>query len=295
MKSYLKIAITASALCTIALSSPVMAKAHADNYTRVMPNGVRVVKRHGETTVYMTQAQYNKYLAEYKQEHAQPISALGSPVASIGAPNAFGSGNAIFMGGMYVNHYPQSTASDGMMNFGVSLGDAHKYLGVVLSTALTSLGVNNDSFGSNGLVGLRINRYLREHTAIAFGMSNLSGWGVHRNQAKSYYGAITQGFTLGLPMTINFGIGSGGFNNPADVSANNDNHVRVFAGWAMKVCKNLSFIVDYATQQLNVGGAFTFNITPKTPLFISLSGNNVNKHDGSAYFQAVGGIAYVFG
>lgn len=261
------------------------------NYTKILPNGVKIVKKGNVTKVYIPKKVYEAAVAKME---AQAISAQGSPTASIAAPNAFGAGTAIFVAGTYVNHWANTSSNDGLMSVGSTFGDPYKYIGILASAAITSLGTNNDTFGSNGLFGLRVNHYFGQNTAIAVGMSEVAGWGGNAGAAHGYYGAVTHSFKLGIPMVINAGLGTGGLHNTTDGGNGVDNGVSPFVSMGFSVYKNLSLILDYTTYSLNTGAAYTVLLGKHIPLFISASENNVNKYQGSAYFQANAGLAYAF-
>ena len=223
-------------------------------------------------------------------------SALGSPVVSIGAPNAFGPTSAsVFISGAYVNHWANSLDDDGLFNLGVSFGNPHKFIGVLISSTFSSLGINQSSFGQNGFASMRLNHYFTPNTAIAFGMGVLGGWGAASNVSNTFYGALTQSFQVGaLSMAINLGIGTGGLNRLTDVNIAKDDNYSGFVGYAVSIFKGVSLIVDYATEEINFGGTYTYLFGHRMPFFVSIAGKNLSEHNGSrAYLQVTTGLSFI--
>ncbi|OGT47329.1 MAG: hypothetical protein A3E82_07595 [Gammaproteobacteria bacterium RIFCSPHIGHO2_12_FULL_38_11] len=205
----------------------------------------------------------------------QPIKAFGNrgiglPGVSLSSPNAFGGGQAFFASVGFVNHVNGTSLPDGFMGLGFSFGDPHKLLGVVVSASNDNIGWRQDAFLQNGGFGFRINRYLAKNTAVAFGLGTLAGWGVMSNISKSYYLALTQGIPLRFPITLNAGV-----QTASSAAGNLDSQYQGFGGIGVSVYKNVSLIADYATEQFNVGGNYSFIFLKKLPMFLTIACANV--------------------
>lgn len=258
-----------------------------------LPNGTLVVTNGKNISIVMPQL--TKEQRADQAHHEFVTTGVGSPTGSIAAPNAFGSaGTIVFANASYVNHWPTSTANDGFGGVGISAGDPHKYLGVLVSANLGSLGFNNSSFGSNGGVSLRLNRYLNPTTAVAIGTGNLFGWGAYNGISESYYASITKSFFLLIPVTANIGIGSGSFNN-AITPSNSDSAWYPYASMGFGIFKDFSLLADWTSRQVNLGGAYTITYFKKVPIFVGAYAMNVNGTQNSqTYFQGTVGAAYRF-
>jgi len=218
---------------------------------------------------------------------------FGSPSVSILSPNAFGDGNAVFGSIGYVNHFTNApNSSDGFMGVGGSFGNAKKYVDVTLGIDNDNIGWRAQPFASNGGFSVRVNHYFAKETAVAAGAGNVGGWGVFSNASKNYYFSATQGFMLGLPITVNAGFGTGAFYSFGDSTTDRDNQIGPFGGIGISVYKNLSLIADYASREYNVGGNYNFIFLKKLPMFFSLAATNVNNLDGlHTNLQAILGFA----
>ncbi|MDP1574177.1 MAG: hypothetical protein Q8L78_04520 [Coxiellaceae bacterium] len=219
----------------------------------------------------------------------------GSPTASIAAPNAFGGGGTIiFANGSYVNHWPQTSVSDGFGGAGISVGNPYKYVAALISVNLASLGFNENAFGSNSGISLRLNHYFNPTTAIAIGAGNLIGWGTANGLSKNYYASLTKAFYLGIPMSINVGAGSGALNNSL-VATNSDGNIYPFASAGFTLFKNFSAIADWTSRQVNLGGTYTLVCIPKVPIFFGAYAMNVAGYQNTkTFFQGTVGLSYQF-
>ncbi len=237
----------------------------------------------------------SRNISTHFDKHKELANENGPPVVSVGAPNAFGpTGTVLFLTGTYVDHWLNTSESDGLMGLGASMGNPHKYVGVMVNVAFANLGANNASFGENGTVGLRLNRYLTPNTAIAFGAATVAGWGNSRNISNSFYGALTHSFHVLLPMAINVGIGTGGFNKSFEVPLAKDENVNAFVGYGVELFKGLSVAFDCVAKQVNVGVTYAHVFGDSVPFFVSVAGRNLNTHDSQRkYLQVTAGLAYI--
>lgn len=261
---------------------------------RTLPGGIKITKGSNDAVLILPQKMATSFqTAMFHRSNL--VTPFGVPGASISSPNAFGpSGTVLLAGAGYVNHWTATNKQDGYASVGASFGNPYRYVGVLVNVVLSSVGINNSDFAEHGNLSIRINRYLDQNTAIAVGAGNAVGWGIQDRDAHNFYAAITHTFVLGLPMSFNFGIGTGAFNNVADVSRGYDGNVKPFASLGIGVYKNASIVGDWTANQFSFGGNYTFTCWRKVPIFIGLYGVNLNHNRGlQAYFQGVLGISYL--
>src|SRR3990167_1256934 len=243
-------------------------------------------------TQIVTYSQFNLL-----RRHVLLATGRGSPNASIIAPNALGGKGTVMFGVLnYVNRWPTVSPpnGDGFGSLGVSFGDPYKYVGAVIGYNQNSFGLHNDPFAANGGLGVRLNRYITPLTAIAVGAGNIAGWGSNATISRSYYVAVTQAAFLLVPISINVGLGTGGFNNPI-VATHNDNNAQPFTTVGIGLLPNLTALFDWTARQVNLGASYTILNFRKFPIYIGLYGMNLANYDGSKdYFQATAGVSYQF-
>lgn len=226
------------------------------------------------------------------------MTAKGSASASITSPNAFGqmvSNPSVFLSSSYVSHWSGTTSDDGNISGGFAFGNARKYVGVSVGILVDAVGVDQH-FDKNGSWSLRINRYLGQSTALAIG-GTMGGWGAMHNQSHGYYLAMTHGFDTKIPVTVNFGVGTGGYYSIAQSQTGSDSLKKIgaFGGVGVSLFKNSSVIADYTGQQLSLGANYIFTFFKKLPIFISVAAVNVGKHNGdNPYMQSSLGMSYSF-
>ncbi|MCX7121187.1 MAG: hypothetical protein NTZ67_05385 [Gammaproteobacteria bacterium] len=258
-----------------------------------LPNGIIVKIKGKDITIIMPPM--TKAQKADQARHELVTTGAGSPTASISAPNAFGSaGTVVFANASYVNHWATTKRRDGVGGVGISAGNPNKYFGVLVSANIGSFGFDDSPFASNGGVSLRLNRYLNPTTAIAVGTGNLFGWGAYYGIPESYYASLTKSFYCFIPMTINIGAGTGSFND-AIVSSNNDSAWQPYASMGFGLFKNFSFLADWTSNQVNLGGAYTITYFKKLPIFAGVYAMNVNgTQNTQTFFQGTVGAAYQF-
>lgn len=259
------------------------------------------VEHHGDqTSVVVSPAMFQLLESIEDGTYAAPIRVMtptGSASVSISSPNAFGGDKpTIFAGANYVNHWHDTNQEDGNIGLGLSFGNPFQYVGVSLNVGIDSVGVDQ-RFDKNGGFGFRLNRYITRNAAIAFGMTNVVGWGAWKDLSKGYYLDLTRSFHWLVPLTINAGAGTGGFYSIDQGQSGSDSlkDIGFFGGAGIEPVKNLSLIADYTTRQLALGGNYTMTWIPHLPIVLGASYINVNENGGAKpYFQASVGISYSF-
>ena len=97
-----------------------------------------------------------------------------------------------------------------------------------------------------------------------------------------------------LPITLNAGVGTGSFYSVESATAGRDNQFRPFFGIGFGIVKNLSWMTDYATQELNTGVSYGISVF-KLPVSLSAGWMNVTSKFGHrSHFQLSAAVAYQF-
>ena len=217
----------------------------------------------------------------------------GNASASITSPSAAGgAGTIASVGIMYVDHWATTRREDGNMSLALSTGDPRKYVGLLFSATIDSIGINH-AFAKNGGFGFRINRYILQDTAVAIGISNLGGWNAWQGNPNTFYAAVTQSAALGdMPLSLNAGFGTGSLES---MSATDDTRAKGFGSIGLGLFKNFSLITDYTTNQLSVGANYTIIYFRDFPAYVGVAKININQHDDTnTFFRLNAGISYTF-
>ena len=243
---------------------------------------------------------------QYLQNHPLLVPAASSLFAPIGFGADFGNVSLTALG---VNEWPGGNKVDGAAAVGVGLGNGDKYLGATVTGVIDSLGYR-DRFAKNGDVGVKLFRWLGSQTSVAAGANNAVGWGALANYSKSYYGAVTQQFTLGqildnnniningydAPFSVTVGGGTGSFVSPTEFTVNeSDGKVSPFAAISFSPIPRVNLIGDYTSSVYSAGisgmpfATFPFILTAYAT---NLGGSN--KVPGPVTYGAMATIAYNF-
>lgn len=234
-------------------------------------------------------------------EQIRAITAMANapataPGLAFGSPTGFGAGWGII--GIGVSGQTVSNGSndvDGSMSVSFGLGNPGRWVGLQADINVISL---TDAFGEDGNIGLKLHTALPGRSAFAVGVENLAPWGFAKGRDESVYAAYTKVFQLNpdnpvnpVPLSVNIGVGDGRF------ESNNNEGVGLFGSLAIVPWQQVSFIVDWAGQGLNI--ATSFVPFRRIPLNVTLGAINVTERapgpaDGSAEFSASVGYAIRF-
>lgn len=231
-------------------------------------------------------------------ESVQPNTrrATSSPGISILTPSAYGQswGSASIGVGLQSRTRFTETA-DGVVGFGLGLGNAQKAVG--LDIGLTFVDLIGDT-AQDGSVSLKLHRRLPEDFAVAVGVKNLIRFGA-TDSATGYYGVVTKRFTLQenvqqpfSQLFVSAGVGSGQFRSELDIS-DDRNSVGIFGSVAVRVAEPISAIAEWSGQDLTLGLSIApFRDVPLvvTPAITDITGK---AGDGSRLILGIGyGISF---
>lgn len=194
----------------------------------------------------------------------------GAPGTNSGSPSAFGPnwGDA-FVGGGYQNQtrgvklangtFTANGGDDGSISAGLGIGNSTD--AVALEVVVTSLSTFHSGFGNRTSFSFQVNRMLDNTSAVAVGVENgfIAGGG-NTDGTDSWYAVGSKVFMLpksndmGLlqALTISGGLGNGRFRFIDDVM-NNKSTVNLFATASLLIQEQVSAIVDYTGQDVNLG------------------------------------------
>jgi hypothetical protein len=221
----------------------------------------------------------------------------GSPSLTIVTPTGFGADNNTgFVSATYENRTRYSDVSDGLVGFGVGLGDARKAVGVELSYTVASFG-SNRSFGSGGF-NAKVHHQFSEDFAAAVGWNGFLNLGDRNDFEQSVYGVGTKIFRtqadINKPFSrvaVSAGIGNGQFRSEGDVEKD-QGAVNVFGSVAVRVARPVSFIAEWTGQDLGLG----LSIAPfrNFPLVITPAVRDITGAGDGARFVLGTGFGFKF-
>ncbi|MBD2357062.1 hypothetical protein H6G41_20945 [Tolypothrix sp. FACHB-123] len=229
--------------------------------------------------------------AAFRKKRASTVT---SPGVSIQTPSAYGKswGSASFGIGLQSRTRFTDTA-DGVVGFGIGLGDAQKSVGLDVSLGIVDLDNLQDAS-----ISFKLHRRLPEDFAVAFGVRNFVTFG-DTDGGTSAYGVVTKMFRLQDSDTKSFsrlyvsvGIGGGQFRSESDIN-NKVDSIGVFGSVALRVAQPVNAIAEWTGQDLTLG----LSITPfkNTPLVISPAVTDItgSAGDGTRFILGVGyGISF---
>ncbi|HLA90392.1 MAG TPA: hypothetical protein VJL28_08190 [Gemmatimonadaceae bacterium] len=194
----------------------------------------------------------------------------GAPGTNSGTPLAFGPnwGDA-FVGGGYQNTtrgvmlangtLTANGNNDGSISAGFGVGNSKDAVG--LEVVVTSLSTFRSGVGKLTAYSFKVHRMLDNTSAVALGVENAFTAGAGTpDGTDSWYAVASKVWVLpksnggGLlkAVTVSGGIGNGRFRTIDDVRQDNKT-VNVFASGSLLIHEQLSAIVDYTGQDVNVG------------------------------------------
>lgn len=221
-------------------------------------------------------------------------SQLTSPGITIQTPSAFGKswGSASIGLGLQSRTRFTDTA-DGVIGFGIGLGDAQKSVGLDINVGIVDLNNLQD-----GTVSFKFHRRLPEDFAVAFGVKNFVTFG-ETDGGTSAYGVVTKMFRLQdsdrksfSRLYVSAGIGGGQYRSESDIQ-NNIDSLGVFGSVALRVAQPVNAIAEWTGQDLTLG----LSITPfkNTSLVITPAVTDItgNAGDGSRFIFGIGyGVSF---
>ena len=181
----------------------------------------------------------------------------GAPGLTIGNSYGFGADGGLFytsVGYQTDTRFGSDDDNDrdGLVNFGVALGNAKKAVGVELNYIMASFG-NNRDFGTGGF-NAKIHRQFPNAWGVAFGWNGFLNIGNDNDFQNSLYLATSKIFVtrenLNSPFSriaATVGVSNSTFNN------NNEREFDVFSSLAFRVARPVSTIVEWTGSDLAMG------------------------------------------
>lgn len=220
----------------------------------------------------------------------------GAPASSAGSPSAYGAnwGDGFAGAGWqsrmrYVKNKPFRDRQDGSVVVGFGLGNSRDHLGVEVS--VTSFSTLRSGFGNHSAISLKAHRALPKNIGAAIGWENaLRTDGT--DGGKSIYGVLTTVLQTrerrGDPfssVTLSGGVGGGRFQSEQAIR-DGKNGVNAFGSIGVRVLSPVSFIADWAGQDLAL--AVSFVPFAQIPLVITPSLNDVTGSAGDGVRFTIG-------
>lgn len=176
---------------------------------------------------------------------------------TITTPTAYGAdrfqGYAVFG---YQERARNTDRSDGVLAFGVGVGDAQRYAGLEATAASYST-IRTGLFENYG-ISFKLHHLFPNDLAVAVGIENLILGGNPDPKYSSVYGVVSKIFPLGQRtedftpyISTSVGFGGGRFRTVSDINRGRDN-VNVFGSVGVRFAEPLTLIGEY-NQDLNLG------------------------------------------
>lgn len=230
---------------------------------------------------------------DYEVQQQQTFQTWQMPGISASSPTGYGAQwGQIFAGGGVVNRNRGGQTSDGGIGFGTGFGNPSKNVGIEMSIGITDV----SGFDRGGL-SLKAHRNLGKGWGLSIGRENTAIWGAGNDATGSNYLSVSRIFFLKAEnkwfsaLTLTGGLGDGRFRTTSQIAT--DSGINVFGGAAIRIQQPVSFIAEWAGQDMNLG----LSLTPfrKIPFFLNPTLLDVtgNAGDGTR-FSFSGGMAYAF-
>ncbi len=181
--------------------------------------------------------------------------------------------------------------ADGVLGFGIGLGNAHKAVGLDLNYTLAGFGSNRD-FGSGGFSG-KLHRVISRGWGVAAGINGFLNIGDSNDFEESIFLSTTKIFETREKLNSAFsrvaitaGIGNGQFRTE-DAIFDGDDGFNPFGSLAFRVARPVSGVIEWTGQDLAVGTS----IAPfrKIPVTVNLGLRDiVGAGDGARFVLGVG-------
>lgn len=215
--------------------------------------------------------------------------ARSAPSVSILTPSAYGQSWGSASIGLGLQERTRfSNKADGVMGFGIGLGDAQRSVGLDIGFTIVDLDTAQD-----GTVSFKLHRRLPDDFAVAVGVKNVIQYG-ETDSSTGYYGVVTKMFRLRESvekpfsrLVVSAGVGSGQFRSELDINSTRDS-VGVFGSVAVRMAEPVSAIAEWSGQDLTLG----LSIIPfrNIPLVITPAVTDLTRNagDGSRFILGIG-------
>lgn len=199
----------------------------------------------------------------------------GAPGFTMANPYGFGAdgGNAYVGVGFTPNSrngadFDEDDA-DGVIGFGVGVGNARKTVGLELNYTIAGFGENRD-FGTGGF-SAKLHRTIASGWGVALGWNGFLNYGDENDFQDSIYLSTTKIFSTRQNLNSTFsrvavtaGVGNGQFRTE-DAIRDDEETFNAFGSLAVRIARPVSGIVEWTGQDLAVGASVSpFKNAPVT-------------------------------
>lgn len=229
----------------------------------------------------------------------------GAPGSSTGAPIAFGANwGDVYLGAGLQTPARYSGTQDGAVVAGMGFLDASDIVG--LDVSLASLSTIHSGFGHRLGLSVKAHKLLGDNWGVALGVEDMYLNNQPVNTNPSVYGVVSKVFGLDgtwlsdfESVTLSAGAGNSGFRLEPDIRANNQT-VGAFGSVALRMFDQLSLILDWPGQDLDIGLSvvpfrdFPLVLTPAIADVTGSAGTYNTQYSVRARFTLGIGMAYRF-
>jgi hypothetical protein len=182
----------------------------------------------------------------------------GAPGTSTGSPIAFGANwGDVYAGASLQAPIRYSNATDGALTVGMGFADATNIVGI--DVGLTALSTVRSGVGNRMGLSAKVDKIFGDNWGVAVGVENIYLNNKPVDGNASVYGVVSKVFGLEgtfmsdfRSLTLSAGVGNEDFRLERDVRAGNKT-VAPFGSAALRIWDQLSLIVDWPGQDLDVG------------------------------------------
>jgi hypothetical protein len=205
----------------------------------------------------------------------------GAPGTSTGSPIAFGANwGDVYAGASLQAPIRYSNASDGALTVGMGFANAADIVGI--DVGLTALSTVRSGVGNRMGLSAKVHKLFGDNWGVAIGVENIYLNNKPVDGNASVYGVVSKVFGLEgtfmsdfRSLTLSAGAGNEDFRLERDVRAGNKT-VAAFGSAALRIWDQLSLIVDWPGQDLDVGVSIVpFKDFPLvfTPAIVDVTGS----------------------
>ena len=223
----------------------------------------------------------------------------GAPGFTFANPSGFGADRgAKYIGVGFTPNSRNAGAdlddADGVLGFGIGLGNAHKAVGLELNYTIAGFGSNRD-FGTGGFSG-KLHRVISRGWSVAGGVNGFLNIGDGNDFEDSIFFATTKIFETREKLNSAFsrvaitaGIGNGLFRTE-DAIFDGDEGFNPFGSLAFRVARPVSGVIEWTGQDLAIGTS----IAPfkRIPLTVNLGLRDIAGAGDGARFVLGAGVGF---
>lgn len=218
---------------------------------------------------------------------------------SVMSPTGWGAAYGTLFGGLGVSERnPWLPSSDGVVGFGIGVGDPVLQVGVQAGVTVSDL-----SEFDNRAFSFKFHRYLGKGTAIAVGGESLFTAGPFVDDlGETFYAVVShvvQGAASSRPgigrLHMSLGVGSGRFAHTSERDGSEgkrSNGTWVFANAALELARDVNVIVEWAGINLHTGINKAF-VVDEVTVSLTLAAADLTGYSGDGARLLMGGAVAV--